>query len=109
MALLQMRLEQKTAVCADFAKALHKTKAEFGRRQVRGSTPGVASLSKPLWLPTARWLNATLRHRGPQPMWPSSPLTYRLTLLFLLVDRPPAACRVRAGCSVRARTRSSTC
>lgn len=34
MALLQMRLEQKTTVCADFAKAMHKTKAEFGKRQV---------------------------------------------------------------------------
>jgi hypothetical protein len=34
VALLQMRLEQKTTVCADFAKAMHKTKAEFGKRQV---------------------------------------------------------------------------
>lgn len=37
MALLQMRLEQKTTVCADFAKAMHKTKAEFGKRQVHHS------------------------------------------------------------------------
>ena len=35
LAVAQMRLEQKSAVCADYGKALQRTKAEFGRRLSR--------------------------------------------------------------------------
>jgi len=35
LSIVQMRLDQKTAVCADYAKALQRTKVEFGRRLSR--------------------------------------------------------------------------
>lgn len=35
LAVVQLRLDQKTSVCSDFAKALQKTKTEFSRRLAR--------------------------------------------------------------------------